>query len=78
MFIPDPTFSHPESRIHIKEFKYGTYFNPKKIFLSSRKNDPGYSSRIRIPESEFFTHPESRIQGLKKQRIPDPDPQHCV
>jgi hypothetical protein len=28
-----------------KEFKY---FNPQKLFLSSRKYDPGCSSRIRI------------------------------
>ncbi len=43
--IPDPNFFHPGSRIHIKEFKY---FNPKNCFLSSRKFDPGCSSRIRI------------------------------
>jgi hypothetical protein len=50
MFNPDPNFSipdpncfHPGSRIRIKEFKY---FNPKKLFLSSRKYDPGCSSRI--------------------------------
>jgi len=29
--------------------------------------------RIRDPEK---THPGSRIQGSKKHRIPDPDPQH--
>jgi hypothetical protein len=28
MFIPDPTFFHPRSRILIKEFKY---FSPQKI-----------------------------------------------
>ncbi len=33
----------PGSTIHIKELKY---FNPKKLFLSSRKYDPGCSSRI--------------------------------
>jgi hypothetical protein len=43
MFIPDVYFSHPGSRIRIKEFKY---FNPKKLFLSSWKNDLGCSSRI--------------------------------
>ncbi len=37
---------------------------------SSRKNDLGCSSRIRI-------FPRSRIQGSKKHRIPDLDPQHC-
>jgi hypothetical protein len=53
MFIPDPdpTFFHPGSRIRIKEFKY---FNPKKkqkMVLSSRKYDPGCSSRIPDPGS---------------------------
>ncbi len=27
--------------------------------------------------SWFFTHPGSRIQGSKRHRIPDLDPQHC-
>ncbi len=59
MFHPGSEFFHPgyeffPSRIRIKEFKY---FNPKKLFLSSRKYDPGYSSRILI-----FTHPGSRDQ----------------
>jgi hypothetical protein len=62
--IPDPTFFHHRSelspsRIRIKEFKY---FNPKKWFLSSKKYDPGYSSRIWMLT---FTHPGSRIQGSK-------------
>jgi hypothetical protein len=52
--IPDPNFFHPGSRNRIKEFQY---FNPKSYFLSSRKYDPGCSSRI---------------QGSKKHRIPDP------
>jgi hypothetical protein len=46
-------------------------FNPKKWFLSSRKYDPGCSSRIRM--LNFYP---SRIQGSKRHRIPDPDPQH--
>jgi hypothetical protein len=29
-----------------------------------------------IPDPELFFYP-SRIQGSKKDRIPDPDPQHC-
>jgi hypothetical protein len=65
--IPDPNCFHPGSRIRIKEFKY---FNPKKWFLSSRKYDPGCSSRIRI-----LTFYPSRIPGSK--RHPIPDPQHC-
>ncbi len=51
------------SRNHIKEFKY---FNPKKLFLSYQKYDPGCSSRIRI----LIFHP-SRISdpGVKRHRI---------
>jgi hypothetical protein len=86
MFIPDPgsdffpsrirtvSIPDPGSRIFIKEVKY---FNPKKAknwFLSSKKYDPGCSSRIRMLT---FSHPGSRIQGSKRHPIPDPDPQHC-
>ncbi len=69
-FIPDPGSKRYRIRIRIKEFKY---FKPKKLFLSSRKYDSGCSSRIRI-----FPHPGSRIriQGSKKHRLSDPDPQH--
>ncbi len=70
MFIPDPNFFHPGSRIHIKEFKY---FNPKDCFLSSGKYELGCSSRIRI----LFFYP-SRIQRSKRDWIPDPDPQHWL
>ncbi len=28
--------------------------------------------------SWFFTHPGSRIQGSKRHRMLNPDPQHCV
>ncbi len=71
MFIPDPNFFHPRSRIRyqkdsrsririrIKEFKY---FNP--MFLNPWKYDPGCSSRIRI----LIFYPP-RIQGLKRHRI---------
>jgi hypothetical protein len=38
------------------------YFNPKNWFLSSRKHDPGFSSRILL----FYP---SRIQGSKRHRI---------
>jgi hypothetical protein len=64
MFIPDPRseffpfririFSIP---IRIKEFKY---FNPKKLFQSSRKYDLGCSSRIRILIFLPIPDPESR------------------
>jgi hypothetical protein len=75
--IPVPTCFHPGSRNRTvsipdpgsssKEFKY---FNPKKAkkwFLSSKKYDPGCSSRMLI-----LSHPRSRIQGSKKHPIPDP------
>ncbi len=76
--IPDPAseFFHSGSRIRI-------FFIPDpgsasknlsiltlKIFLSSRKYDPGCSSRIRI----LIFYP-SRMQGSKRHWIPDPDPQ---
>jgi hypothetical protein len=76
--IPDPGSELSPSRILIKEFKY---FNPnksKKWFLSSKKFDPGCSSRIRMLT---FSHPGSRIQvGQKGTQswIPDPDPQHWL
>ncbi len=60
--IPDPEFF--PSRIRNKESKY---FNPKKWFLSSRKHDPGCSSRIPDPDPDFLTHP-----GSRRHRIPDP------
>jgi hypothetical protein len=66
--IPDPNCLHPGSRI-LKEFKY---FNPKKAkkwFLSSKKYDPGCSSRIPDPDADFIP---SRIQGSKRHPIPDP------
>ncbi len=52
-------FFHPGSRLRIKEFKC---FTPKKLILSSRKIDPGCSSRIRIPEPGLICYP-SRISG---------------
>ncbi len=54
--IPDPNFFHPGSRIRIKEFKY---CNPKIVFLSSRKYDPG-----------GFVHPGSGSRFF----LPIPDP----
>jgi hypothetical protein len=44
-------------------------FFPKKLSLSSQK----YGLGIRDPEK---TYSGSRIQGSKRHRIPDPDPQH--
>jgi len=75
MIIPDPKLFRPGSQIQgekdswihirIKEFKY---FNPKKCH-SALKN-MGLGSEIRDPEK---TLSESRIQGSKRLRIPDPE-----
>ncbi len=65
--IPDPNCLHPGSWIRIKEFNY---FNPKKTkkwVLSSRKYDPGCSSRIPDPGADFLPIPDP---GVKK--APDP------
>ncbi len=40
-------------------------FNPKTLFLSTEKYNPGFSSQIRIPDPDPDFLP-----------IPDPDPQH--
>ncbi len=61
MLIRDPNFFLPESTS-----KNLPVFKPKKWFLSSRKYDPGCSSRIRIP---IFYPSGSRIQGSKRLRI---------
>ncbi len=56
--------------------KFGSIFKelynvlPKKLSLSSQT----YGFGIRDPEK---TYSGSRIQGSKRHRIPDPDPQHC-
>ncbi len=59
-----------------KKFKH---FNPKKLFLSPRKYDPGCSSRIQI--LIFLPIPDPGNTGVKKTpdpefRILDPDPHH--
>jgi hypothetical protein len=45
-------------RIRIKEFKF---FNLKELFLSSRKYDPGCSSRIWIPDPDLDFLPISDL-----------------
>jgi hypothetical protein len=79
MFIPDPTFFHPGSRIRTFSIPYPgsssknlSILTPKKAkkwFLSSKKYDLGCSSRIQMLT---FSHPGSRIQGSKRHPIPDP------
>ncbi len=63
MFIPDPTFFHPGSRIRIKEFKY---FKPKN----------GSGSRIRVLTFNPSRIPEPGSRGQKGTGSRDPDPQH--
>jgi hypothetical protein len=60
--IPDQNFSILDPGSASKEFKY---FNAKKWFQSSRKYDPGCSSRIRIPGPDpgFLPIPDP---GVKK------------
>jgi hypothetical protein len=62
VFIPDPIFFHPGSRIRIFPSRIP---DPKKSFPSSRKYDPGCSSRIRIL---IFNH----IPDTGVQKAPDP------
>jgi hypothetical protein len=69
--ISDPTFSHPGSRIRTvsipdpgsssKILSILTQKKAKKGFLSSKKYDPGCSSRIPDPDADFLP-----------SRIPDP------
>jgi hypothetical protein len=79
MFIPDPAFFHPGSRIQtvsipdpgsrilIKEVKYFNSTKAKKWFLSSKKYDPGCSSRIPDPDADFLPSriPDSGSRGQK-------------
>jgi len=67
--IRDPNCLYPGSRLCIKEFKF---FNPqktKKWYLSSRKYDPGCSSRIPDPDADFLPIPDP---GSRGQKTPDP------
>jgi hypothetical protein len=52
----------------IEVFTQKVVTKPSKIWVW----DPG--SEIRDPEKIYSG---SRIQGSKRHRIPDPDPQHC-
>ncbi len=76
MFIPDPgsDFSPSRIRIHTNEFKY--FILTQKIAFKALGKFIRVVHRYRIL-IRIFTHPGSRIQGSKRHRIPDPDPQHC-
>jgi hypothetical protein len=65
--IPDPNCLHPGSSS--KNLNFSTPKKAKKWFLSSKKYDPGCSSRIPDPDADFLP---SRIQGSKRHPIPDP------
>ncbi len=81
------TVSIPDRGSASKNLSILTPKKTKKWFLSSRKYDKGCSSRIPDPDADFLPiadpgsrgqkGTESRIQGSKRHRIPDPDPQHC-
>ncbi len=75
--IPDPGSKRFPDPGYASASKNLSTFSPKKLFLSSRKYDPGCPSQIRIPDTdlEFLPIPDP---GIKKRhrRIPDPDPQH--
>ncbi len=83
--IPDPrsrirTVSIPDPGSSSKNLSILTAKKAKKWFLSSKKYDPGCSSRIPDPDADFLP---SRIPdpGVNKapnpgSRIPDPDPQY--
>jgi hypothetical protein len=79
MFIPDPTFFHPGSRIRTvsipdpgsssKNLSILTPKKAKKWFLSSKKYDPGCSSRIPDPDADFLP---SRIPDPGVKKVPNP------
>jgi hypothetical protein len=52
----------------VEVFTHKIVTKPSKIWVWD------LGSEIRDPEK---TYPGSRIQGSKRHRIPDPDPQHC-
>ncbi len=63
MFIPDPTFFHPGSRIRIKEFKY---FNPKKTKKMVSKLEKIWSGLfIPDPDADFLPIPDPGSRGQK-------------
>ncbi len=73
MWIPEPKYVyHPGFRVRkiLDTYVCVSMNLSKKVFTSSRNNNLGCSSRIRIFPI--------RIQGSKKHRIPDPDQQHWI
>jgi hypothetical protein len=62
-------FSPPGSEFFLSRIQH---FKRKNCFISSRKYDPSCS----CPGSRILIFYPSRIQGSKRHRIPDPDPQY--
>jgi hypothetical protein len=79
--IPDPNFFHPGSELFSSRIpdphQNLSFLNQKIVSKLSEiwsglfipEPDPGSGSRS-------FIHPGSRIQGSKRHRIPELDPQH--
>jgi hypothetical protein len=65
--IPEPGSGYASKNIPI------SIYNPEKLFRSSRKYDPGCSSRIRIPNPDLDFLPIP-VTGVKKAPDPDPGP----
>ncbi len=84
--VADPNFFHPGSRIQIFSIP-DPGSSVKKIpgprIRTASKNSSILTQKIVSKLSEIririliFTHPGSKIQGSKMQRLLDPDPQHC-
>jgi len=75
---PSLSFLHPGSRICMKEFKRFNLQKTKKLVSLLYEIWSG----LFIPDPGYWcwlsTHPGSLIQGSKRRRIPDPDPQHWL
>jgi hypothetical protein len=71
---PDTESKRSRIRIRIEEFKY-FIFLPNKVFLSSWKNDLGYSSRIRIFSPSRIPDPAVKKEPDSEFRFPCNAPQ---
>ena len=80
-------FSIPDPGSASKNLSILTQRKTKKWVLSSRKYDPGCSSRIPDKGADFLPIPDPGSRGQKGtgsrisdpgSRIPDPDPQHWL
>ncbi len=67
--IPDPIFSVPDPGSASENL---SIWSQKIVYKLSEISSGLF---IPNPDTDFFTLPGSRIQGSKRHRIPDPDPQ---